>query len=161
MPLTNSGRMLFAQLATCLASLGAFVGCSKPPYDMAPVRGQVVVDGRPLTTGRVMFAPRSSNDRINVGKPAFGRIDSEGKYVLSTYANQDGAVVGEHLVTISFSPRRSQAGESDAGAKYILNGRSVRSLNVPGSFSVSPGQENEIDLSLSSDEISKYARFDE
>jgi hypothetical protein len=84
--------------ALLLASIA--VGCSKSPYDLAPVQGTVRIEGRPLTTGKVMFAPIAQGDNANAGKPAFGRIQSDGRYVLTTLSENDGAIVGEHWVTI-------------------------------------------------------------
>ena len=57
------------------------------------------MDGKPITAGRVMFFPTASNGK-NTGKAASGQLDSSGAFELTTYRDSDGAVVGEHTVTV-------------------------------------------------------------
>lgn len=80
-------------LLTFLASMLGYVGCYRGPV-IAPVSGKVTVNGEALTTGRIRFFPDS-------GRPAAGRIASDGSYEITTYEPGDGAVVGEYHVTIS------------------------------------------------------------
>ncbi|MBA2114140.1 DUF4198 domain-containing protein [Bremerella alba] len=76
----------------CLIFLIA--GCSsESPFDMAPVTGTVLYQGKPLPYGNINFRPLS-------GSPAFSRIDSNGTFTLSTYGDRDGAIVGKHEVLI-------------------------------------------------------------
>jgi hypothetical protein len=81
-----------------IAGLAA-VGCSNP-YRTAAVRGRVTSDGKPVTRGTIMFIPvEEGNPRgTEPGKPAQGAIDAEGQYVLSTYGDRDGAVIGKHQI---------------------------------------------------------------
>lgn len=67
-------------------------GCDSGPQ-RARVHGTVTVGGETITQGVVMFYPAS-------GRPATGQIDANGEYELMTYDPGDGAVLGEHSVTI-------------------------------------------------------------
>jgi hypothetical protein len=75
-------------------------GCGGP--SMAPVRGQVTCNGKPVKDAAITFSPvpKSEEDK-EPGKPATGFTDGEGNYVLSTYKPLDGALVGQHRVTVS------------------------------------------------------------
>jgi hypothetical protein len=70
-------------------------GCSDQPA-VAPVRGTVLLDGKPLPGGRVMFEPIAEGEDKFVGKAAFGQIQPDGGFVLTTDKDGDGAVVGPH-----------------------------------------------------------------
>ena len=73
----------------------AAVGCSNQPQ-VAPVRGIVKMDGKPLPGGGIMFEPIASGDNKIVGKSAFGQIQQDGSFVLTTYKDGDGALIGSH-----------------------------------------------------------------
>jgi len=80
--------------------VSAAVGCQQNPYELAPVRGTVTIDGHPLSQAKVMFAPSEVGTNPNPGKPAFGLLQPDGSFVLTTYKENDGAVIGEHWVTV-------------------------------------------------------------
>ncbi len=69
-------------------SIGMLSGCGSDGPDISPVRGKVTFQGKPVTTGRVMFYPSE-------GRASNGPIDSDGTYQL-----REGALVGSHKVTI-------------------------------------------------------------
>ncbi|HXG10066.1 MAG TPA: hypothetical protein VNK04_09780 [Gemmataceae bacterium] len=58
----------------------------------APVEGTVTYKGKPVPYGTVMFQPDD-------GPAATGEIRN-GRYVLKTYREGDGAIPGTHRVTI-------------------------------------------------------------
>lgn len=79
----------------CLVML-ATIGCggsSRPK--MAKVSGTVTLDGKPLEGAQVVFiadgAPRN----------ATGTTDAAGKFTLTTFEANDGAVLGEHSITVT------------------------------------------------------------
>jgi len=84
---------------TIIALLGvmAFSGCgsSSDKKETAPVSGVVTYEGRPVVTGTIMFTP------LEGGRPATGELQVDGSYVLQTYGEADGAILGEHKVTIT------------------------------------------------------------
>jgi hypothetical protein len=62
---------------------------------LIPVHGKVTYKGRPVTKGVVRFEPDG------YGRMAEGQIQSDGTFELSTLKQGDGAVPGQHRVTIS------------------------------------------------------------
>ena len=63
---------------------------------MAIVTGAVTLDGNPVADAGVVFQPA-------LGPIATARTDANGNYRLVT-ANQDGALVGEHDITVAKVP---------------------------------------------------------
>jgi hypothetical protein len=86
-------RCLGPWLAVAL-TLGALVGCGGRT-DLAGVTGTVTLDGQPLPDALVIFTP------LTGGRPAAGRTDAQGKYELVFDRESQGAMLGEHLVTIT------------------------------------------------------------
>jgi hypothetical protein len=75
------------------------LGCGKG-YQVAPVSGRVTLDNRPLANADVRFIPTTGQDLPY----SFGITDEQGHYELRLGVdNREGAVVGEHHVTISMS----------------------------------------------------------
>lgn len=97
-----------------------------------------------------MFRPLAKQGEVNAGKPALGRIQSDGTFVLRTYAEDDGAVVGTHLITV-IEPKIGQP--SGAAAKTLPN---VRRVSVPGSVTVVAGQQNEFDVRISAEQLARF-----
>jgi hypothetical protein len=71
----------------------SLAGCGDGRPRRVPVSGKVLVDGKPLKYGFVRFFPDQA--RVSTGD-----IDSEGRFVLSCYGGEDGAVVGKHKVEV-------------------------------------------------------------
>jgi hypothetical protein len=73
------------------------VGCGKGPKrpDVARVSGVVKFDGKPVEGATITFSNNKS-PRI-----ATGMTDASGTYQLTTFSTNDGAIPGEHVVTIS------------------------------------------------------------
>jgi hypothetical protein len=88
-----------AIIATAVFLLLPFAGCgsSSAPKGAPtlPVKGTVTYKGQPLTKGRVVFEPDGA------GKEAYGEIQPDGSFVLSTYKKDDGAVIGNHRVMVT------------------------------------------------------------
>ncbi len=80
-----------------LIGLAPIAGCSGQPDDrptLTPVTGIVTWEGDPLSDADVSFTPDSG------GRPAYGRTDLDGKFQLTTFDPNDGASLGEHVVTV-------------------------------------------------------------
>jgi len=75
-------------VGTCL------LGCGAPP-DIAPVSGVVTVEGTPVEGAQVLFMPMGK-------RPASAQTDADGRYHLSTFEENDGAMLAEHAVTIMY-----------------------------------------------------------
>jgi hypothetical protein len=77
--------------------LGACAGCgtsegARPT--LVSVKGKVTYKGKPLTQGVVKFEPEG------YGRPASGKLQADGSFVLSTSRDGDGVVAGHHQVVI-------------------------------------------------------------
>jgi hypothetical protein len=81
------------RLALILAALFVAAGCNRSGLNLAPVEGVVTFNGSPVAEAGVMFAPQQ-------GPPGMATTDAEGKFTLTT-ANHEGALIGEHRVSIS------------------------------------------------------------
>jgi hypothetical protein len=79
-----------------LSLILVLTGCSSdnPVY---PVRGKVTFDGKPMVGGgSISLVPLSDQP----GMAAGGLIGEDGSYILSTYGDGDGSMVGEFRVLI-------------------------------------------------------------
>lgn len=94
-----------------------------PP--LGKVTGVVTRGGQPLAGVTVLFQP------VAGGRASVGVTDSTGRYTLRFTEVADGAMVGDHTVTLSVDPD-----ESDARATL----RVVKGLGKQFSFTVKPGK---------------------
>jgi hypothetical protein len=74
----------------------ALSGCggSNRPATL-PVRGIVLLDNEPVAGAAVMFHP------VGGGRPAEGVTGADGRFELKTFEEGDGALPGEHQVTVT------------------------------------------------------------
>src|SRR5688572_20954811 len=86
-------------LAAVTIGLVFLPGCGGPA--MAPVKGRVTCNGKPVAEAAITFSPipESAADR-EPGKPGTGFTDADGTFSLSTFKNYDGALVAKHKVTV-------------------------------------------------------------
>lgn len=90
----------FAGWVAVLLSVEVLSGCgSGGGPDTVKVTGIVTYNGAPVSDASVTFTPEK-------GRPATGITDAAGKFSLTTFAKDDGAVPGMHKVTIA--PNASQ-----------------------------------------------------
>jgi hypothetical protein len=94
-----------------LASCVLLAGCSgsgRPA--LAPVRGTVTYKGKPVAGATVVFlcegAPRL----------AVGTTDEGGEYHLTTYEPDDGAMIGQHVVTVKKRNTGTETADTADGA---------------------------------------------
>ncbi|TWT88519.1 hypothetical protein Mal64_20020 [Pseudobythopirellula maris] len=136
--MTGYGKPMVGLLALGLVLTS---GCSKPEFEVAPTGGVVTLDGEPLTTGKVMFAPKAAGGGLKAGKTGFGVIGPEGRYDVSTYGAEDGAVVAKHTVTVINSEPDSESGQR----------LQVERITWPQRLVVEPGKQNEFDIELTTE----------
>ncbi|PQO26885.1 hypothetical protein [Blastopirellula marina] len=118
-----------ALLVCSLLLLGFAVGCSNGTY---PVHGSIVYpDGTPakeLSGGAIEL------DSLEQEISARGSIDDEGKFIISTYEAEDGAVPGKHRVLII-----SRQGIGDETVGRVIDGK-YQSFETSGlELEVTPG----------------------
>jgi hypothetical protein len=91
--------------AAALLTVSA-AGCGKGDFATATVTGRVVHQGQGVPDVGVSFAPKGDGKKTSPGKPAIGVSDASGNFALSTYEEGDGAVVGQHQVSLSRDPEK-------------------------------------------------------
>jgi hypothetical protein len=70
---------------------------NRPP--LAKVRGKVTYNGQPVTKGSVIFTPDLGKGG-QTGQVAVGQLESDGSFTLTTFDTGDGAILGQHIVTV-------------------------------------------------------------
>jgi hypothetical protein len=98
-----SGRALLL-LTSALVVLGSGCGRAQKPV---PVSGVLLEEGRPVADARVTFNPVEGTGRI-----AFGTTDSEGRFRLTTFNHNDGALPGRYKITVTVSGPAQEADPS-------------------------------------------------
>lgn len=128
-------------VAAALAALAA--GCSrKGTAPTAPVSGVVTYQGKPATDVRVIFTPQG-------GRPAIGHTDAEGRFSLTTFQQDDGAVPGTHVATISDRKRdwlKEATSKNPPPPRFPE--RYQRAANSPWTFEVKSGEDNVFTLEM-------------
>ncbi len=82
--------------ATASVALLALAGCGQGSgLRMYPIRGEVSYNGKPVTTGSVIYIPSGS-----AGKQAAGKIQPDGTFQLTTRQGNDGAVEGAYQIVV-------------------------------------------------------------
>ncbi|MEQ8849505.1 hypothetical protein [Botrimarina sp.] len=130
------------------ASLGGLSGCGSSP-ELGRVTGVLTIDGQPYPGGKLLFTPVARSESVDAGRAAFGIPDTEGRFELSTFAQGDGALVGEH--TVQFL-----RGADDRATRPDLADLPFRRVTLPsGRVRVEPG-ENQLDIGFSIDDLKRY-----
>lgn len=116
--LTRIPRRRVAAIGLLIPTLAAGLsGCGGGDEDLpktVTVSGMVTYNGDILTEGTVMFHPQGGP-----GHPATGEIGENGIYTLSTFDANDGAVVGNHIVTVQVFPKGANPGFEHEAPDYI------------------------------------------
>lgn len=100
-------NLAVAFFATAILS---FVGCSGTEYSLAPVSGQVTLDGKPVASIRLVFSPMANEANTDPGPWSTGVTNAEGEYTLETRHKQKGASVGKHTVMFEFDDPEDMEG---------------------------------------------------
>jgi hypothetical protein len=84
--------------AVALAALLLLPACGKSDrVETFPVKGKVLVDGKPAKGAHVAFHPKEATDRPYAPS---AQTDDNGEFSLATFVTGDGAPAGEYDVTI-------------------------------------------------------------
>jgi len=87
--------MIQARYSLMVLMAGLLIGCGGSDHEeTAPVTGKITFQGASVTKGRIAFYPPK-------GRPAMGSIQGDGTYSLTTFDQGDGALLGNHRVTIT------------------------------------------------------------
>jgi hypothetical protein len=96
--------------AFVIGSLAPMVGCGGgSDFAVAPVSGQVTLDGQPLPKAIVTFVPTEGGAE----RPSsVGETDSQGNFTLWTTTGEVGAIPGTHKVMIALASEVAAEGQS-------------------------------------------------
>jgi hypothetical protein len=119
------GVAAFLGMAVCLVVI---CGCGPSGLpNMVPIQGKVTLNGKPLTTGTVIYIPD-----LPGGRQARGEISADGSFVLTTLRTGDGAQEGDyHVVVIAYEP---YAGDPTREEIEAAGGKLERKLAIPDKF---------------------------
>lgn len=147
-------RVRTAGVALPLAAILSLpLGCGSSEQEIAPVSGVILLDGEPLPGTTVVFQPVAKAGSNIAGPGSSGTCDSEGRYQLQlqTAEGQDGAVVGNHKVSI-YSKKSDQPSNVDVDVTPQVelfperyNYRSTLTFDVPS------GGTDEADFKLTTE----------
>jgi hypothetical protein len=113
-------------LTVILVALGCGGDARKPAF---PVKGQVLVGGKPAAKAQIIFHPLTDPDG-KAPRPS-GQVTADGSFTLNTYTAGDGAPAGEYAVTVTWPQGQSNiGGDSDAGPDR-LGGRYANPKTTP------------------------------
>lgn len=109
-------------VAACL--LAACIGCSGAAGPQTGrVSGRITVNGKPLAGANVNFDLKEGKSP----RVATGVTDSDGRYTLSTFGKDDGAVLGKHVVWITMPQKGEAIDPNNPTADYgqMMSGAAV------------------------------------
>lgn len=100
-------------VAACL--LAACIGCSGAAGPQTGrVSGRITLNGKPLAGANVNFDLKEGKSP----RVATGVTDSDGRYTLSTFGKDDGAVLGKHVVWITMPQKGEAIDPNNPTAEY-------------------------------------------
>lgn len=145
-------------IVAVLGLLSLCLGCNAGK-ETAKVGGVVTVDGIPINFGRVQFSPVATDDAMDAGKAGYGYIDPDGTFLLTTYKENDGAVVGQHRVTITNRSRRLPEDQEPPARNESIP--PFETLRLVGQrFEVVSGEDNHFAIELTSEQIRKFGEHE-
>lgn len=90
---------------------------------LVPVSGKVLIDGKALSEGSIVFIPKQ-------GRVSAGKINADGTFTLSTFQEGDGAPPGECKVVVHANKSKDNITQYFAPKKYAEAQTSGLMLNV-------------------------------
>lgn len=99
------------------------VGCGgdRDKPKLGKVSGKVTYKGKPVSSGHIVFTP-STGKGGETGQTATGEIESDGSYTMTTFNTGDGAILGQHVVTVQLSDTdyKSPQPKADGTIDYVM-----------------------------------------
>ncbi|MBI1311182.1 carboxypeptidase regulatory-like domain-containing protein [bacterium] len=134
-----------------LAAAVTLAGCGGGP-DVGSVSGVVTLDGKPLSEASILFTP------VEGGRASAATSDAQGNYQLQYTQAIDGALIGEHIVTIAtggeyYDKDGNEHEREELVPDFYNNSREYKQTVAAGS--------NTIDLKLSSGQSSGSSESEE
>jgi hypothetical protein len=113
----------------------AVTACSDGRKKVYPVRGTILVDGKPAPDCFIMFHPPEDGDPKRV--MPFAQADADGRFAMCSYVQGDGAPVGEYIVTFEWKERSGLLKNNFEGPDR-LKGRYSEAKKSPFRVTVEP-----------------------
>lgn len=121
-----------------VSSLGLVSGCESDGPELYPVRGQVLINGEPQPLVRVQFWHQDDSVTGNMKSPV-GMTNDAGSFHLSTQGDDDGAVMGEYVVTFEWMSGNDLQAIDKLGGRFVDPARSRHRVTiVPGTNELEP-----------------------
>jgi hypothetical protein len=123
--------LCFAAWAAVLLVGGSGCGGGGKPVK---VSGKVTLDGEPLAGASVQFMPiNEKGDLAQGGHPAFGTTDDGGKFQLTTFNTDDGALPGQYKLIVLFAETpQIDVSQEQAGQKVAPQLAAMKALMKQG-----------------------------
>src|SRR5262245_61947820 len=102
MPSRMTCRLLSRLGATLLLLSPLSCGSSTAQKKLFPVRGTVLLDGKPAEGALVTLQPTDAS--VGTAIAPRGQVQADGSFAIATYKPGDGAPTGEYKVTILWYP---------------------------------------------------------
>jgi len=100
--ITSKNQLKYELMKAIFVVVGAILiftsGCNKH-QQLAVVHGTITLAGKRIGPGDILFIPDTTKGTS--GKTAVGHFEEDGRYVLTTFHKDDGAIVGHHQVIIT------------------------------------------------------------
>ena len=133
------------------AGLVGIAGCGgNDGLKLAPVSGQVTLNGSPLTVGTVYLIPDSSKG--TQGPLSMGRVDENGRFELKSAGERRGAVVGFHKVRVEVPNSQNSEGPVPDSASTLDLSRYNDPQTSGLTFEVKEGENNSAVFDLTAPE---------
>lgn len=127
----------FESLASaCAVMILGLAGCGGglERLPTASVTGTVTCNGKPVDSIIVLFEPLGSGE---AGKQGYAVADADGNFTVSTYGNNDGAVIGKHRVRVMAPDKQGWScdcgtnSEMDVAQVDVVSGGNTVQLELP------------------------------
>jgi hypothetical protein len=128
-------RTFWVLVAGLLAAIAGCGGQAGP--ECHPVRGQARWNGQPLAEAQVVFHSQTATDSFP--RP-IGQTDADGNFRISTFQANDGAPVGEYLITVELRDLRQVGEETIRDGPNLLPERFARPPESGLHFTVVEGE---------------------
>ncbi len=91
-------QLMKPMMALFVVAISALLGCGQAGGEKTgSVSGTLTYKNAPLANVVVTFTPEK-------GRPATGETDAAGKFTLSSFGKNDGAVLGKHKISLTDKP---------------------------------------------------------
>jgi hypothetical protein len=104
-----------AAVLLTLVGMSGLTGCGDGKIARYPVKGTVLVDGKPAEGAMLIFVPVDGTEEFQRERPFDDSTDSAGQFELRTFEPGDGAPAGEYRVMIRWLATNSQPGATPGG----------------------------------------------